>query len=184
MREEFYETSCAPHHAKAQKNFYVIYNVLFVVSCILLAISLYLLLLFPKDTGFIMLSVLFLASAVVFFLIKRRLMCCYDYTFVSGEVRIIKVVNGKTRKKFLIFDCKNVYKLGKVGSQTFQQLYDSKTCKLRVATPNGLGSENQLYYIAFNQNDADILAVLECDEKFLAFVASAAGRNAIEKDYK
>lgn len=184
MKEEFYECSCAPQNSKTQKVFYVIYNVLFIISCVALAIFLYMFFLFPKDFGFLFLVVFSIIFGLTFFFIKRRLMCCYDYTFVSGEVRIVKVISGKTRKRFLIFDCKDVYRLGKVGSDTFEQLIKTPNIKKKMATPNGYVATNQLYYIGVKQGEQNYAVILECDEKFLAFVAEKAGRSVIEKDYK
>lgn len=184
MKEEFYESSCAPQNSKTQKVFYIIYNIFFIIACVAFVISLYLFLLFPKDFGFLVIAVFSVICGSTFFLVKRRLLCCYDYTFVSGEVRIVKVISGKRRKRFLIFDCKDVYRLGKVGSDTFEQLIKTPDIKKKMATPNGYSAVNQLYYIAVRQGAENNIVILECDEKFLAFVAEKAGRSVIEKDYK
>ena len=53
-----------------------------------------------------------------------------------------------------------------------------------MATPNGYVATNQLYYIGVKQGEQNYAVILECDEKFLAFVAEKAGRSVIEKDYK
>ena len=183
MREEFYETSVAPSNEGSQKVWLKIYSVLFVLTVISFCILSYLWLL-TFDTGFIILLAIALISGVIFFLLKRKLCAYYDYTYISGEVRIIKVINGKTRRKFLVFDCKAIKQLGKVGSESFNKIYDSKDYKLKVATPNGVKSEKQLYYVYLTHEGQNNLLILECEEKFLQYIVANRGKTVIEKDYK
>lgn len=182
MREEFYENSASPRSEKTQKVVYTVYNVLFVVSAIALGVFLYLLLL-VGDSGFIFLSVLTALFAAAIYLIRRRLLLYYDYTFISGELRIVKVINGKFRKKYLFFDCKDVFLMGKVGSESFEKLYATPGIKKKIATPNGLASDKQLYYVGVNVQGEKYVVVMECEEKMLLFIASYSGKGAVEKDY-
>ena len=183
MREDFYETSVAPSNEKQQKTLLTVNNVVFVLDIIFFVIVGYLWLL-TFDSGFVFLLIFALIIGVMFFLIKRKLCAYYDYTYVSGEVRIVKVVNGKTRRKFLVFDCKLIKQLGKVGSDSFNKIYNSNGCKVKIATPNGLKTEKQLFYIYLTQEGQDILLILECEEKFLQYIVANRGRSIIEKDYK
>lgn len=182
MREELYENSAAPRNEKRQKTFYTIYNVLFIAAVVAFCLFLYMFLIFG-DIGFIVLTVFSALSGVLFYVIRRKLLVYFDYTFVSGEVRIVRVINGKFRKKFLVFDSKDVFIVGKVGSKEFEKLYESSDVKKKMATPNGFSSDVTLYYAGVNINGERNLVVMECQEKFLSCIVSIAGRNIIEKDY-
>ena len=183
MREDFYEGSVAPSNLGFQKVLYAIYNLLFIASLIAFGFTFYLWFMLG-DTGFIVLFGTCLLLAVSFYLIRRKLYLFFDYTYVSGELRIVKVINGKKRKLFLRFDCKSIHQIGKVGSESFEKLYNEKLHKLKIATPNGLKSENQLYYLAVNIDGEKMLIILECEEKLLSYVVANRGRGIIEKDYK
>ena len=182
MRDEFYENSVGPQNDRQQKTLLNVYNVLFVIAICFFVISLYFLLL-TFDSGFIILTILAVIFCVSLFFLKRKLYTFYDYTYISGEVRVVKVINGKSRRKFMVFDCKKVKRLGKVGSETFNSLHKSGKYKLKVATPNGLNSQNQLYYLLIQDEAEDVLLILECQEKFLVYVVSVNGKSIIEKDY-
>ncbi len=183
MREEFYEWSVGPTKDQREKTLLSICNVLFVITILTFSILLFLLFL-TFDSGFIVLTIANALFGVALFFLKRRLYTFYDYTYISGEVRIIKLINGKTRRRFLIFDCKDVKLLGKVGSGTYDSLMNSTNYKVKMATPNGYRSENQLYYVNLNNNGENILLILECDEKFLSYIVSTRGKTIVEKDYK
>ena len=183
MRDEFYESSVAPERLSTQKTLLIVYNLFFVFTIIAFVIMLYLWLI-TFDTGFVLLFGSALLFGVGLYFLKRKLCTFFDYTYISGEIRIIKLINGKVRKKFLIYDAKDVVQVGKVSSTSFIELKASGQYKLKIATPNGLGADNQLYYMAIKKEGEQLLVVLECEEKFLAYVVSYRGKSIIEKDYK
>ena len=165
MREDFYETSVAPEREKAQRTIYTIYTALFVFSIIVFAITFYFWFLLG-DTGFI-----------------KKLCLYFDYTYISGELRLIRVINGKTRRKYLIIDCKGISTIGKFGSDTYNRLKSSNQYKIKIATPNGLNAARQLYYIACMVDGEQLLVILECEEKLLSYIVGYRGKSIIEKDY-
>lgn len=185
MRDELYENTAAPQNLKTQKIFYHVYNVLFIICCVVLGLCFFCIFYLPMQ--FIPMFLLIAAFVVIFggtcFFVKRKLLLYYDYTYIGGEVRIIKVVNGKFRKKYMIFPCKEIYKVGIVGSETFEKLYYTPNIKRKIATPNGLGAKNRLYYLAVKTGDENALVVLECQEKFLSYIVDYSGKSIIEPDY-
>ena len=183
MREEFYECSVGPEKLRAQKIFYNFYRVLFALVLIAFIGTLYFWLL-TGDPGFVIIMAICLLFGTVSFFLKRRLYLFYDYTYVSGEVRVIKVINGSRRKKVAVLDVKDVKQVGKTSSDSFKKLYNSKDIKKIIATPNGLGATAQLYYVYAIIGGQETLLVLECEEKLLAFIVSTRGKDIIEKDYK
>ncbi len=183
MREEFYECSVGPEKLRAQKIFYNFYRVLFALVLIAFIGTLYFWLL-TGDTGFVIIMGICVLFGTVSFLLKRRLYLFYDYTYVSGEVRVIKVINGIKRRRVVVFDAKEVKQVGKTSSESFKKLFNTKEIKKIIATPNGLGASAQLYYVYAVINGQETLIVLECEEKLLAFIVSTRGKDIIEKDYK
>lgn len=182
MREEFYENSAVPQNQKGQKILYTVYNIVFYLSIISLVFFLYMFFLFG-DKGFLLLCIFPIALGVPVFFIKRKFCTCFDYTFISGEVRIVKVINGKARKKFLFFDSRDVYQLGKVGSESFEKVKVTPSIKTKMATPNGYNTQNQLYYVAITLAGEKMIVIMECEEKFLSYIVSYTGKQIIEKDY-
>ena len=185
MRDEFYENTAAPQNEKTQKVFYHIYNVLFIICCV--AFVLCLLFCLSLSMQFIPMFLIIAAFAVVFgascYFIRRKMLLYYDYTYIGGEIRIIKVINGKFRRKYMVFQCKDIYRIGKAGSESFEKLYYTPNIKRKIATPNGLGAAKQLYYIAVNTGGENSLVVLECEEKFLSYIVDYSGKSIIEPDY-
>ena len=183
MREEFYEMSVAPEREGHERILYTALKVFFGVLIGAFIIALYFWLM-VGDSGFVVIMANTFIFGVVTFLIKRRLFLFYDYTYISGDVRIIKVLNGKTRRRVAVFDVKSINQVGKVGSSSFNDLASLKDVKKVVATPNGMKAKAQLYYIYANVDGVQTLIVLECDERFLSYVVSTRGKSIIEKDYK
>ena len=183
MREEFYENSVGPQNERTQKFFYRIYQFLFGLAVAVLIIMLYFFLLW-LDVGFLVFAGIALLFGTGCFFVKRRLMNYFDYTFVSGEIRIVKVINGKSRKLKFKFDSKDVYQVGKVGSESYEKLSATPGIKVNVVTPNGFSAQKQLYYIAAKILGENQLIVLECEEKFLSYIVMHRGNSIIEKDYK
>lgn len=181
MRDDFYENTAAPQNEKMQKVLYSIYNVVFAVFIIALCVFLYLLLMLG-DSGFITLFVLSVVCAVGVFFVRRRLLTYYDYTFIGGEVRIVKVINGKTRRLFCVINCRDVFQIGREGSPSFENLCAAPNVKKRYATANGKNVEG-LYYVALSSNGEKSVIIMECDEKMLSYIAAYCGRSVIEKDY-
>ena len=182
MREDFYECSVAPEKERFQRILLNVYRVLFVILVIFFVATFYLWLL-TFDSGFIFLYAFALVGGTGMFFLKRKLCMYFDYTYISGELRLIKVINGKSRKKYLIIDCKTITQIGKVGSDSFEKLEASKQYKLKVATPNGINYDKQLFYIACNVNNEQLLVILECEERLLSFIVANRGKSIIEKDY-
>lgn len=183
MREEFYETSVGPERERQEKMLYSALTVFFAILVVVFVITLCIWS-FTGDTGFVVIMAMTLIFGVVTSLFKRRLYLFYDYTYISGEVRIIKVLNGKTRRRVAVFDVKDVFQLGKVGSNSFNEVCSKREIKKIIATPNGINATNQLYYIYVNIDGNQSVIILECDEKLLSYIVSTRGKSIIEKDYK
>lgn len=182
MREDFYECTSVPRNEKLQKVLYNICNVVFTALAVLLCIFLFFLLML-YDVGFLTLSALAALIMIIVYFLKRRLLVYYDYTFIRGEIRIVKIVNGKNRKFFSTVYCKDILQVGKVGSASFETLTSAGDLKIRMATSNGKNAEAKLFYIFYLGDGEKNVIVIECDEKMLSYIVSYCGKGVVEKDY-
>ena len=179
MREVLYEESANPSNLKAQKAMYLIYSVFMWLSIFIGAIFFYLALFF---NGFLILLALTVLSAVLFGVFRTKFFYCVDCIFVSGQTRIIKVVNYKKRKKIIIFDASEVVQVGKITSNSFERIWSTPNVKKIYGTPNKYAEEG--FYVLVNQDGQQYLVILECKETYLSHLVSYTGRQVIEKDYK
>lgn len=176
MKEVLYEESANPVNLKFQKVIFVIYSVLIWIFGILDFIVIFF---FTADW----LSIIFLTlSLVAFWILRRKIYYCVDLVFITGQTRIIKVVNYKFRRKMMVFDYGDVIQVGKIGSESFEKIYATPKLKKVYATPNKYISEG--YYVYLAQEGVNYLVILECKEDYLINLVNFAGRKIIEKDYK
>ncbi len=189
MREISYEETAFPYDYKRQKVFYAIDKVLIVLFSLVFAFWVFVFLfLTPMTTElwwlFPVMNMAGCVATVVFlFLIKGKFYNCYDYIFVTGDVRIIKVVNTKRRKKVVVFDCKNVYGVGRYESETYEKIKNSPDVKVLFVPTNKYVIEKPKYYIATVVDGVKYLLVLECTEKFLSYVLSFSSKQVLEKEF-
>ena len=180
MNEVLYEESAQPKNLKTQKTIYVVYTIFMWISIVFAVFLACIGGLFYVPL--LILIIMSIASAVLFWFIRSKTYYCVDCIFVSGSTRIIKVINFKRRKKILIFEAKEVETVGKIGSETFERLYKTPGIKKIYATPNKYVEDG--YYVYLTQNGIKYLVCLECKETYLQHLVAFAGRNVIEKDYK
>lgn len=176
MKEVLYEESANPVNLKFQKVIFVIYTVLIWIFGILDFIVIFF---FTADW----VNIIFLTlSLVAFWILRRKIYYCVDLVFITGQTRIIKVVNYKFRRKMMVFDYGDVIQVGKIGSESFEKIYATPKLKKVYATPNKYISEG--YYVYLAQEGVNYLVILECKEDYLINLVNFAGRKIIEKDYK
>ena len=178
MKEVYYEESANPHNLKAQKAIYITYSVLMWISIIATSLLVFLGLFF----GFDILVVFSLVSAVLFGFFRTKIYYCVDCIFVTGQTRIIKVINYKRRKKIIIFDHNEVVQVGKITSDSFEKVLSVPNIKKIFATPNKYLDEG--FYVQLVQNGQPYVVILECKETYLQHLVACTGRQVIEKDYK
>ena len=178
MKEVYYEESANPQNLKAQKAIYIAYSVLMWISIIVTSFFVFLWLFF----GFDLILVFSLVSAVLFGFFRTKIYYCVDCIFVTGQTRIIKVINYKRRKKIIIFDHNEVVQVGKITSNSFEKVLALPNIKKIYATPNKYLDEG--FYVQLVQNGQPYVVILECKETYLQHLVACTGRQVIEKDYK
>ena len=69
-------------------------------------------------------------------MIKRRININYDYTFVSGELRIVKVFNVNRRKLLARIQPEEMLQVGDTDSESYARLLANTMNKQVFCTPN------------------------------------------------
>lgn len=122
-------------------------------------------------------------SLALFFL-KRRINISYDYTFVSGELRIVKVFNINRRKLVTKISNENILQLGDVDSSSYTRLSSDPTNKQVVCTPNVEPKQGKFFlYIHVSDPTGKKLYVLECREELLVNILHFVKRGTLADDY-
>ncbi len=123
-------------------------------------------------------------GAIMLFIIKRRINISYDYTFVSGELRIVKVFNVNRRKLVAIIQPEEMLQLGDIDNESYRRLTANPTNKEIVCTPNELPAKGKFFmYVHANDPLGKKLYVLECREELLVNILKFVKRGTLEPDY-
>ena len=195
MQEIFYEESARTQDEKGAKVKYNIFRILSYVSYFLLfvwgVISLYC---FPLTGNlttvlinllfFLLPIAMFLASGIILGKIKNKFYVDYDYTFVTGSVRISKVIANVKRRHIISFESSQIETIGKYDSETFNKYNSMPNISKQIFTSNvSPDKDKDFYYIVVNSS-SKYLFVLECTETFIVQILKFAGRSVLEKDFK
>lgn len=187
MNDIYYEETAFPQNYNKQKFIYIGCRILTVVASVLAGFFLFLILFSPVEGNSwvlpLLIGVWFILWAVFFSLLKRRFYNCYDYIFVTGDIRIVKVINTKKRKAMAIFDSRDVFQVGRYESETYDKLSKTPGIKTIFAPTNKSVYDKEKFYLAATFDGVKHLIVLECTEKFLKHVLMFAGKSILEKEY-
>lgn len=129
---------------------------------------------------------IFIVLAIVFRKIGKKSYAEYDYSFVSGEVRIAKIPRNGYRQGVMRFHSASIDRIGKVGSETFESLSHLPGVKKIKLTVNANSSNSKdLFYMFVRTEGEKKLLIFDCSEIFISNVLrSTNARTVLEKDYK
>ena len=199
MRELFYEESAKIHNEKGALRKYYIFKTLSIISYVLMAVWIFVIFIgfdfrvFNEPILVIIVSILyylipfalFLSSGIILGRLKNKFYVDYDYTFVTGSVRISQVIKNYRRKSVLVFDVSSIEQLGKVGSETYDKYAASPGIKKLILTSNTEPEEGKdFYYLIVSSEGSKKLLILECSEIFLVNILKFANKSIVEKDFK
>ena len=129
MKEIFYEESSVVQNVKSANVKYNIFRTISIVSYVLM--TLWILIIFftlNLKANWILNLIFYLIPLILFFLsgflfgrFKNKSYMDYDYTFVTGSIRVAKVIKNIKRKFIIKFDAKDIEKIGKYDSGTYQK---------------------------------------------------------------
>ena len=134
---------------------------------------------------FIIMQFVFFALVwVMLYMLKKRVNISYDYTFVSGELRIAKVFNINRRKLVVRIDAAEILQLGDVDNESYDRLRADPGIKQEVVTPNEEPSEGKFFmYVLIGGSNGRKMYVLECREELLVNILKFAKRGTRESEY-
>ena len=114
---------------------------------------------------------------------KARYNVSYDYLFVSGELRISRVVGGRRHKLIANINCEDIQKIGDVDNSSFARLKSDSSTKLVVCTPNATPDEGKFFMYILASHAGKKLFVLECREVLLQYMLKFLRHGILEDDY-
>ena len=192
MQEIFYEESVALHNEKPAKRRYTVFTVTAVLCFIVAFISLMVLVFaIPMQTEYIPSFIFFgimligMTAGGIFLLIKRHsFYLSYDYTFVSGELRISKVLHNRKRKLLYRLTDDKLIMVGRVDSETYKKLKASPDSKEDILTPNSEAAEDrEFFYIQAATNAGKRILIFECRPQLISSILRYTRRNILESDF-
>ena len=183
----FYEESSIARNATKGARRYRILHILSIVFLVLGFFSLLLILWMPAQGAAwaipVVLAVWMFLFAFAFYRLKLRLNVSYDYSFVSGELRISKVINVSRRKLVAKIDAEDMIQIGDLNNASFDRLKSDPMTKTVLCTSNDEADKGKFFMYILANHDGKKLFVLECREELLAHILRFVKRSVLESDY-
>lgn len=115
--------------------------------------------------------------------IKTRYNVSYDYAFVSGELRIARVININKRKLVARIQSEDIIQLGDTDNLSFENLRADPNTKTIICTSNNEAAEDKFFMYILVSDNGKKLYVLECRELLLMHMLKFVKRTTLESDY-
>lgn len=130
--------------------------------------------------------VIFIVIFIVFRKIGKKSYVEYDYSFLSGEVRVAKVAKNSYRRGVIRFNTACINRIGKVDSASYKNFYNMPGVKKMKLTCNANPSEGCDFYFMFINHDGDNkLLTFDCSRVFISNVVSFCNaRMVVDKDLR
>ena len=180
------ESSTAKDASKGAKKYTVLNILSFCFLFLAIAATLFFVLFIPSvgDMIFFGTSALSLFGCwFVLFRWKNSTNVSYDYSFVSGELRISKVVNINKRKLLTRFETDSIIQIGDVDSTSYERFRADPNVKKVICTSNDEASEGKFFMYILVEQEGRKLYVLECREELLLNIMRFAKRTTLDRDY-
>lgn len=183
----FYEESATVHNSAKESKKYALLHVLSVVFLTIgILMVLFGFMFVPLGMEFVM----WLFFCATFFLAwigvlrwKSHYNVSYDYAFVSGELRISRVININKRKLVARFDAEDIVQIGDADSSAYERFRSDPTNKNVICTSNIEAAEGKFFMYILAEYNGKKLFVLECREELLMHIMRFAKRTALDHDY-
>ena len=192
MREIFYEETAMVKNPKNCLTKYRLYKTLSILCYVLAGLSVFFGFFYPLVEEVLILSLIMAFIPAVFFILlgiflgrrKNTAYVEYDYTFVTGSIRISRVINNLKRKSLLIFEARDIEQIGAYGSETYLKYEKMPGIIKDILTSNETSNENKgFYYFVAVVNGDKRLMILECTRTFIANVLKFTNRTVLEKEF-
>ncbi len=164
------------------------YKITHIISNVFLALGIIGLVLafnFPLDgiIGWLLICLWFFGVWFALFKLKARFNVNYDYAFVSGELRIAKVININKRKPVARIQAEDVIQIGDVDNTAYDGLRADPNTKTVFCTSNLEAAEGKFFMYVLANDNGKKLYVLECREELLMHMMRFLKRTTLESDY-
>lgn len=194
MQEIFYEESVDTHNQSSAKRKYTVYKVVSIVAAVFAALAIFNLFFgIPVDsdegmtTAVVIAIVIMVIAAVAMIFVsiffgrkKHAFFLSYDYTFVTGELRISKVFNNRRRKHLYAISTDKIIKIGRVGSETYAKTKRMPETKEDILTPNVEAEDGkEFFYIYTQTNVGKKILILECRMQLIVTIIRFINRPGI-----
>lgn len=187
----FYEESALPRNAKKGKTMYYIAHGISIFFIVLAVLSFFFFFFFvgvskknlPEILFWLAMVVTYALMAFALYKFKQRFNVSYDYCFVSGEIRISKVINGRKRKLIVRLESAELIQMGDVEAPSFERFKTDPTIKTVICTPNDEAEEGKFFLYLLAENNGKKLFVIECREELLIHIMKFARRGTLDHDY-
>ena len=123
--------------------------------------------------------ILCIISYTLYFVLKNKkhvYLVDYDYTFISGELRIAKVLNGLKRRPVAKIQSNNISVLGKISSDKYLRYKTMQGIKIITATPNAETANENLYFAVCMYEGVKSLLIFEPSPNLVYNIKKFAGR--------
>lgn len=192
MQELFYEESALVQNAQSSTRKYNTFKSLSIlfyvltgiwVLCFIFLYQIYLENPLFDIIIFLIPTILFIVSAIIFGNFKNRFYLDYDYIFVSGNIRVSKVIKNVKRRLLISFDTQYIEKVGLYGSKTFFKYNEVVGISKMIFTQNDIPADNKdFYYIVANVNGEKKLMIFECTDLFIKNVLKFSKKTVLEEE--
>lgn len=181
----FYEESSIARNERKGKTKYQIFKILSNIFLAIGILGIALIFYVPLDgiVFWLFICAWFFICWFILYRIKNRFNVNYDYTFVSGEVRIVKVFNVNKRRLLVKIQPEDIIQLGDVENTSFENLRADPNTKFVFCAANDEPSEGKFFMYIFANTNGKTLYVLECREVLLMHILRFVKRTALESDY-
>ena len=182
----FYEESAVVGESAREARKYKVLNVVSIVFLVLGILAIMFGFYMVPLQAWIIWGVVCAWFFLCYFLVRRwkmRFNVSYDYAFVSGELRIAKVLNVNKRKLVARIDCNDMIQIGDVDNPSYERLRTDPNTKTIICTSNGEAAEGKFFMYILANNDGKKLFVLECRETMLMHILKFVKRSVLENDY-
>lgn len=185
--EAFYEESSIAGNKTTPSKKYTVLNVFSVIFLVFGIINVIIFVLrIPILADMLLLGSTALMFLGLWFVLRKMKMntnVSYDYCFVSGELRISRVININRRRLVAKFETDDIIQIGDMDSPSFDRFYADPTIKKVYCTANAEAGEGKFFmYILANYNGKQLF-LLECRENLLMNIMKFAKRTTLDSNY-
>lgn len=173
-----YEYSVKPNNEKKESFKMKLFRILKYVTFILTVLTAWFAFLWSNFLW--VLAGIFLLLGIVFAYLQSTYLNYYDFSYVEGEFKLVKVKNGLKRKLIVKTSGKFITKIGKVNGETYNRKVGDKSVKKIVATDK-VNCDDVVFLI--ENDEVNLLIITKYNEQFMAHVIKNVGVRQLDGDY-